>query len=125
MCILYYGRGAKEFTAQMKFLGRHEQGLHEFNSETGLDALRFAIATQRTELSVVVLAPPLIEELEELLCLMPLLSGVPIILLLPSDDAEIISLAHQFHPRYVTSFEAGLENAASVTLNILKVTENR
>ncbi len=125
MCVLFWGRGSEAFAERLKEYSGSGSALGGIRVEADVEAFRTALASQRAELHLVVLAPTAADDLATLLPLVPVLAGIPIILLLPSTDREMTTLAHRFHPRFVSSGEGAWADAASVAANILKTQKGR
>ncbi len=120
MSMLYWGRGREDFGGCLESHCAGFSSSDEMLEEASVGDLQLRLAAERAELRLVVLVPASVAELTELLALNPLLSGIPVILLLPSDDNEALALAHRFHPRFVSCADGALADAAAVAANILK-----
>lgn len=120
MSILYWGQGIEDFKMSLKSCYQNENAAGALREESNLDEFRIKLTTQRTEVRLVVLAPASADELMDLFELNPLLSGIPIILLLPPCSYDTLMLAHRFHPRFVATTHGALPHAATVAVNIFK-----
>ncbi len=120
MNILYWGESSEAFKASLESTWEDAAARVNVRQEASLAGLRTTLATQRAELSLVVLAPPSSAELAEAVTLNPLLSGIPVIVLLQTDDPETSALAHRLHPRFASVLEDDLDNVAVIATNILK-----
>jgi hypothetical protein len=120
MRILYWGQALGGFQGCLESQSNGSFPDQDIHGEASLDGVEEILRTQRTTLHLVVLAPETVAKLEEVLTLAPLLHDLSVIVLLPNDDGEAITLAHRLHPRFVTLLEGNLENAAAVAGNILK-----
>ncbi len=120
MSILYWGHGSEGFKTVFESSCEHADTAGKLHTGTNSEGLWGALATQRADLRLVVLAPASAKELQDLLPLNALLSGIPVILLLQSDDNDTLDLAHRFHPRFVSSARGALGDAAAVAANIIK-----
>jgi hypothetical protein len=61
------------------------------------------------------------EDLQSILSIRHLFQNIRIILLLPSKEPEIITLAHQLRPRFLTDMNTDLADITAVLKKMLKV----
>ena len=119
MRVLYWGQHVEDFRAAFDaaLAGRGADVVLLWESDA--DGLRRALAVEHHHIHLVALAPANLESLRELRCLQAVLSGLPVIVLLPSDTPEAVEVTHEFYPRFVASIDEGLPNAAIVAANIV------
>ena len=121
MCILYWGLGYEAFKACIIAHAHAKKALPDLQWEHSVDALHAKLLDLRgTGPQLVVLAPPAAGELKNALPVAPLLSGIPTIVISPSNDSETVKLAHRFRPRFVSYGIAMLADAAAVAVNIIQ-----
>ncbi len=120
MSILYWGRGFERFKASLKAQRPGKRFPGHVYSKTNLDDLSSELTMHGDELQVVVLAPASQQELDALLKLAPILSGMSVVILLPNDNSKMTETAHRLHPRFVTSDGQPLADVAEVVLNVVR-----
>jgi hypothetical protein len=87
---------------------------------TGFDDLVTGLKRPEAEPAVVVLVIADRSELEEFLPLRPMLEDASVILLLPEQSPETLSLAQQLNPDYIKDAEDDLVEVATIIDEILK-----
>jgi L-lactate utilization protein LutB len=60
------------------------------------------------------------EDLKNILSIRHLFQNIRIILLVPSEDAEIVALAHRLRPRFLTDIDTDLAEITAVLKKMLK-----
>ena len=119
MSVLYWGRGFDNFSERLARHPGNGGGCEGLFQIANLAELRASLAARHADLHFVVLAPSTHDELNELVALASLLSGIAIIVLLPSSERETIALAHRLRPRFVLPANGDLDEAVAVVVNIL------
>ena len=125
MSILYWGGGSGLFGARLRLHSDGDEGFGGIHVESSKEGFRVALATKNTELHLVILAPPSSEALASFRSLAPLLAGIPVVVLLPTNDSETLALAHRFRPRFVSSSDGVWEEAATVAAHMLNKMKTR
>ena len=59
------------------------------------------------------------KQLTDLLSLQPLLSNVPIIIILPDHERDTFSIGCQFRPRFISYADSGFEDVVAVLQNVV------
>jgi hypothetical protein len=103
MTVLLYNDWRDLAGARLRIAIRHELPGVEVQSYSSLDALALRLRTPGDQLVVAaVLMPPESSDLQACASLIPLLSGLKVLLVLPDHYAETIALGHRLRPSLVT-----------------------
>ncbi len=120
MKVFFYASEATPSTQRLEGLIQELAGAEEMEVFRNIGA--FAAGIRRPKLSglVAVVAAATKAELRDLQSLDYLLEGVKIVLVLPENNDEMVSLGHNFRPRYMGFFDNGHENVVAVLKKMLK-----
>lgn len=88
--------------------------------ETTMDALRSRLLNHRPEIEALILSPRTAQELTALIELRPLLAGLRVLVLLPENTCDTVTLAHLLMPRYAAPASGDPNDLAAVLLNMLR-----
>jgi len=121
MHVLYWGQGGEQFVEQLFSKLEYPSVPTLLYSDACIDELRGVLTTRRTDISLLVLAPASIEQLDALIAIESVVEGLPLILLLPSEDNAVHTLAHRLRPRFAAGLADNLENAAAVAANMIRI----
>ena len=89
---------------------------------TDIPALRIKMTQLGQRPNVVVLFASSTEELNRLIKMKELFFDIPVIVVIPNDNQENISLGHKLHPRFLSTINGSLE---AIPYILLKMKKNR
>lgn len=88
--------------------------------ETTMDALRARLVSHRPEIEALILCPRSAQEMTAMIELRPLLAGLRVLVLLPENTCDNVTLAHLLAPRYAAPANGDPNDLAAVLLNMLR-----